>query len=201
ATEVVFSEGQIFIKNHDPNNLRKVQRLEDPAAPAQTLLRPLQAGVYRSLDNGVNWEYVGSGMPANQLDDVKKRLRDAQRLMLTASNTEVAAPVLFAGAIVQDKFQGLFRLDDDAAHPANATVRFVMDSPLSVERNHNTVQAVKATGSAGDWVALTNTAKLILVLGSQAKEVDLDFGALGAGATMANVAQQIQTDIATAFEF
>src|SRR5262249_36997297 len=60
---------------------------------------------------------------------------------------------------------GLFRLDN-ATSPALATVRFVMDSPRSVERNLSAVLAVSATGTEAQWAALKDSKVFALVLGN-----------------------------------
>src|SRR5262249_52332258 len=140
ATRVFFFGGYLFIQNAEPE-LKKVERLEDPSTgPGDTLLAPHRAGVYKSSDHGQTWTYLGAATTPADLADVKKRFRNAQRIALAVSDPEGNNPDVFASAIVQDKFQGLFHFDTTAD-----TVRFVMDSPKSVERNHNAVLSVEAT--------------------------------------------------------
>jgi hypothetical protein len=165
ATQVTL-EGASFVIAVN-GKYREVGQIGDPApGPQDSLLTPfpVPSGIYKSTDNGEHWVAVAG--PA----DFQSRLRQAQRIVLTASAAGGGAPTIDVGVIVGTAFKdgvvsesalkGLYRLDN-----YGASVRLVTDTPTSHEIALRTALAVKATSDASAWQKLPQDPVFTLKVG------------------------------------
>ncbi|MEW6156110.1 MAG: LEPR-XLL domain-containing protein, partial [Verrucomicrobiota bacterium] len=182
ATEVTLDGTFVFIKNR--LNTGKVERLEHPTAGTGTsLLVSPTGGLYVSTNHGDTWSLVASTNAA-----LLNHLREGQRIALAVHGADTNTPTLFIAVIVKEKLNGLYRLD----LPGEA-VRFVMETPVSIEKNRATVLSVKAhSADHNQWLALAANHQFAFFVSGVGKYIDPDFSAV---TSMEDVAKALENAI------
>jgi len=191
--DVAYNNGTFTFSAHG-NVFTRVQRLEDPADPLRSLLGPLDAGIYRSRDNGITWQPL-SGPAVREMS----HFRTAGRIEMSAHIPEEGSnePLVLSVATLQGvrnvrqnaqggQLYGICRWDS-----VDTTWRYVMDTPYAADLDALQLNQAVATVAVGgaeainaaywrDNVDIANTRSFNITIGGQRKAVNPRFGGLGA---------------------
>jgi len=157
------------------------------------MLRSSTGGLYKSINRGETWTIVGDADA-----DFLAQLRKAGRIDLAVSGADTATPTLYLGTVVADKMDGLYRVDIDST-AGTASVRFVMSSPTSIEKNGYTVATVKASSAdPAQWRLLAANTSFVVLSRGNGFFITPDFTVVG---SMDEVAKRIESAINSTSNF